>query len=55
MTKVTQELDAEGVKIKNVEKILDFLYHQLLAQLGGWLETRTHLTENRITPKALAA
>lgn len=55
MTKVTQELDAEGVKIKNVEKILEFLYHQLLAQLGGWLETRTHLTENRIDPKALAA
>ncbi len=55
MTRVTQELDAEGVKIKNVEKILEFLYHQCMAQLGGWLETRTYLTENRIVPKMLAA
>ena len=57
MTQVAQGF-AEGEivpKSIDMDETLHYLYSGLLAQLGGWVETRQSLTVQRIRPMALPA
>ena len=52
MARVTEGL-YDACQTPDLEKALDYVYHTMLAQAGGWCAARQDLINNRITPKAL--